>query len=1194
MAAPEVRLLHRAPLPSRAAVVALTALLLAPALPLALVGGSTDDRAAFQLTTTTFAGDAATLGIIIDELPETVIADGFSVQDGLNIDSASMMAAGSGHPLNGSYLRNIEMDIGQDGDIDWAFEGAGYGALGMQDIFSNGQLDANATVLSGAQTNTSFGLWLPKNATVTQATGKATVMAVNVAIECPPGGADCDEAAQLVTMLSGMGFAARVVNPTDIDTVGELAGYTTVMVGGSGSQEAHLAAFAPALRTYVEGGGGVVFAGMIYDDANCCFSVDADIESVSPVSLSDCWMCPDSATVQITAADPVTTGVNDFDLSQMFPAYTLTNGGVQLGDSSNDPGAITIASTTIISGRSVFLGMPYLYDNDDAGGWGADPTIYDDVDAQALLRNAISWTSGSLNMDASIDIGDDGDLEWSAVAFSGNQSLADFTDELNSLLASLPVTDTDAYGNQMVRIPLALQGSSTGLVGLGTLHVEYDYLARVHDKPVSDLEAEIDAALSPSPSTVMVSFPIGLQSTTAGVLTLSQLEVIGTPPPHPPHFEEVSPDTDAFSLPENSTQLLHAVPGDDYGNPTTLRWQLDDVDVSTSDNYTYAPGFDDAGTHRIEAIADNGLQTATHLWEVTVTDVNRPPVVLGVSPALDAQVPEATTTVFKVNATDPDGDQLTYRWFEDGVSRTTEFLGTFSATYDYKGAGPHHIKVQVVDADNEVVERQWDITVLDVNARTRIISSRPSDGVTIAELQDLTFAVTAHSPDSDPITYRWELDGTALSAQTTSTTTYIATFDDAGTHTMLVVVNDGHQPVEVHWNFTVTDLNRPPTTSILSPLADAKVVRGQLLHLQAADQADPDGDPLSFVWRIDNKQVATEREADITVDARDGRHSLSLEVSDGRGGLATADLTFEIASLTFTGRLFSKSEDLVADRDVPLRVELTNTGSATADNVPVRVLLDGVSVHETTLATTKPRQVHSVPFSIKTSGGEHTLTVEVAGAVVLTKTLEVSSTPSPLNFGPGGDGGFSMLLLVLLLLVVAGAVVGIVVMRRRRTAASAPPPMAPSHAPYGTGTGIGLPPMAPDGGTPYNPYAAPPQATVVSASYGTASPGTAIPPTAGFGTAPPGAYGNAPASSGGGPGAPGLPGGNPLLTATPTTPDQVNAYLNEVEALMQQKAASGTDVQRANAQMTLARNHQRAGRLAQAHQAAKQAYVRLR
>src|SRR3990172_13058787 len=102
--------------PSSSSCILLVVTLLLAGVPLSLVGGSASDRAAFQINVTTFAGGNPTLGIVIEELPKEVVDDGFALQDGLTIDDASMVASGSGHPVNGSFLRDVELDIGNDGD----------------------------------------------------------------------------------------------------------------------------------------------------------------------------------------------------------------------------------------------------------------------------------------------------------------------------------------------------------------------------------------------------------------------------------------------------------------------------------------------------------------------------------------------------------------------------------------------------------------------------------------------------------------------------------------------------------------------------------------------------------------------------------------------------------------------------------------------------------------------------------------------------------------------------------------------------------------------------------------------------------------------------------------------------------------------------------------------------------------------
>jgi hypothetical protein len=124
-----------------------------------------------------------------------------------------------------------------------------------------------------------------------------------------------------------------------------------------------------------------------------------------------------------------------------------------------------------------------------------------------------------------------------------------------------------------------------------------------------------------------------------------------------------------------------------------LTWFLDGADTGQNGtDYYFAPDFRSAGTHTVSV----SLEDATvRSWTVTVTDVNRPPVL---PPGRLLRVVAGETIRVRACATDPDGGPLLYRWDLDSdgtAERESNSSGNLSVRFDR--AGVYRATLNVTD-----------------------------------------------------------------------------------------------------------------------------------------------------------------------------------------------------------------------------------------------------------------------------------------------------------------------------------------------------------------------------------------------------------------------------------------------------------------------------------------------------------------
>jgi len=122
----------------------------------------------------------------------------------------------------------------------------------------------------------------------------------------------------------------------------------------------------------------------------------------------------------------------------------------------------------------------------------------------------------------------------------------------------------------------------------------------------------------------------------------------------------VTVDTPVLTLPEGPVSMAE-------GEVRTFRvlgvagrdvsWFLDGADLGTNGTeFVYGPDFLSAGTRTVSVSVEGA---PVHAWTVTVSDMNRPPM-LPQGRLVQAYTGEPASV--KVNASDPDGSRLRYRW----------------------------------------------------------------------------------------------------------------------------------------------------------------------------------------------------------------------------------------------------------------------------------------------------------------------------------------------------------------------------------------------------------------------------------------------------------------------------------------------------------------------------------------------------
>ncbi|HOX86188.1 MAG TPA: Ig-like domain-containing protein [bacterium] len=135
-------------------------------------------------------------------------------------------------------------------------------------------------------------------------------------------------------------------------------------------------------------------------------------------------------------------------------------------------------------------------------------------------------------------------------------------------------------------------------------------------------------------------------------------------------------------------------------------------DSTYSRNFSWQPSREQAGTHLLKFIASDEYGATTQVdFQVIVQSTNRPPMILSYEPA-DTVLTfvYGETKFFNAQATDPDGDELTYTWRANGV-----YAGDSNSSVIY--FAPGHLGEQVlvelvVDDGKRTTSVRWHLSLL--------------------------------------------------------------------------------------------------------------------------------------------------------------------------------------------------------------------------------------------------------------------------------------------------------------------------------------------------------------------------------------------------------------------------------------------------------------------------------------------------
>jgi PKD repeat protein/glucose/arabinose dehydrogenase len=435
---------------------------------------------------------------------------------------------------------------------------------------------------------------------------------------------------------------------------------------------------------------------------------------------------------------------------------------------------------------------------------------------------------------------------------------------------------------------------------------------------------------------------------------------------------------------------------DPDSDPLTYEWALDgDGQFNDGGGTTKSKTFTTPGAFTVQVRVSDG-HGGSDTEQVTITVNNRPPVAALSATPTSGNAP----LVVNLNAggsTDPDGDPLTYEWaldpdglFNDGGGSTRS--KTFSTP------GTFTVQVRVSDGRGGTDTEPVTITVANRPPVASATATPSSGTVPLA----VSFNASASSdPDGDPLTYEWALDADGL-FNDGGGATKSKTYNSAGPVDVKVRVSDGRGASDVA-TVRVSPGTRNPEGIVYASPGDAG--QAPLTTTFFAEFTDPDGDPLTYRWDLDEDGdfddggTAATQQATFT---KVGVNRVFVQVDDPDGGQWIAFATIQVLNTNPTVTIAAAPQTGATP--------LTTTLTATAVDPDVGALSyawdldddgeydDGTGLTRTTSFTTLGAHVVGIEVTDADGGrGTGTTTVTVTAKPPPRGTLSIKVKPTDLD-----------------------------------------------------------------------------------------------------------------------------------------------------------------------------------------------------
>ncbi len=435
-------------------------------------------------------------------------------------------------------------------------------------------------------------------------------------------------------------------------------------------------------------------------------------------------------------------------------------------------------------------------------------------------------------------------------------------------------------------------------------------------------------------------------------------------------------DSDSFDVvviaPNNvpsitSAPVTNAVEGSAYSydveatdiDGDTLSYALSTAPVGmTIDAVTglidWTPTTTQVGDNPVQVDVNDGRGGLTSQTFTIVVDVFVPP---NQSPTISTAAvlvaTEGEAYVYDVDASDPDGDVLTYSLVTAPTGMTIDSAtGLINWAPENSQVGDNAVTVQVDDGNGGIASQSFTIAVASApQNQIPVINTTPS--LTATEDQPYSYDVDASDPDGDTLTYSLVAAPAGMSIDSVSgLINWTPSSSQLGDNSVDVQVDDGNGGI-ANQSFVIVVIPQPNQLPSINSTPTTTAISGQQYSYDV-DAIDPDNDVLEYSF--DTAPVGmtinplTGLINWIPADTQAGTNPVVVRVDDGNDGSVTQSYSIDVTVVivnqppTITSAPVTAAEEgMVYNYDVNASDPNGDTLTFSLDTAPSGMTIDASS-----------------------------------------------------------------------------------------------------------------------------------------------------------------------------------------------------------------------------------------------------------